>query len=180
MLRLIGYPSDNRSGRKWVVSGHNRRRTCDHLHLNIPSFLAFVPAKKRAAIFLYILQQPLPSMHNLILHWFVTLELVESGEVRVCSYSLSDVMLKYVHFVIGTRTDQRNTAKLSLDTVLTENDAEPKRPVCFNSTRQRHCVPSNRVVGISWHFNCISLSNDFRKVTVITYFVFVLLFVLCQ
>ena len=26
----IGYPGDNRSGRKFVVSGHSRRRTCDY------------------------------------------------------------------------------------------------------------------------------------------------------
>ena len=67
------------------------------LHLNIPSFLAFGPAKKRAAA-LPILQQPLPSMHNIILHvhWFVKLALVESSEARVCSFSISDVMFMFM------------------------------------------------------------------------------------
>ena len=37
------------------------------LHLNIPLCLAFEPAKKRAAV-LPILQQPIPSMDNLIVY----------------------------------------------------------------------------------------------------------------
>ena len=82
------------------------------LPLNIPLFLAFGPAKQRAAV-LPILQQPLPSMHNLILYWFVTLTLVESN----ASLQLFNKRRNaYDHFVIGTRTDPRNTDKLSLDT----------------------------------------------------------------
>ena len=95
MLRSIGYPSDNHSGRKWVDSGHNRRRTCDHSVSTSAfehSFISCLWTCEEAHCCLPILQQPLPSMHNLILHWFVTLASVESSEVRVCSYSLSDVI----------------------------------------------------------------------------------------
>ena len=49
MLRSIGYPSDNRSGRKWVVRVIKDLEPVIIqfllLHLNIPSFLAFGPVK---------------------------------------------------------------------------------------------------------------------------------------
>ena len=125
MLRLNGYPSDNRSGRTWVVSGHNRRRTCDHSVYSAfeHSFISCLRACQEAR-YLPILQQPLPIMHNLILHWFVTLAPVESSEVRVCSYSLSDVMPMAILLSVPKPTHiiQPNC----LDTVLTENDPEPK------------------------------------------------------
>ena len=70
-------------------------------------------------------------MHNLILHWFGTLAPVESGEVRVCSYSLSDIMPMAILLSVPepTHVIQPNCH----DTVLAINDPKPKRSVCFKS-----------------------------------------------
>ena len=56
----------------------------------------------------------------------------------------------YGYFVIGTEREQRNTA---IDTVLAENDPEPKQPVCFNSTG-RDCVFLGTGLAI---FRCITI-----------------------
>ena len=100
-------------------------------------------------------------MHNLILHWFVTLAPVESSEVRVCSYLLSDIMSTAILLSLPEPTPviQLNCH----DTVLTINDPEPKRPVCFNSMGQRLCIPRNWVVCISRYHVCTSMLKDLRK-----------------
>ena len=58
--------------------------------------------------------------------------------MRVCSYSLSDIM----HMAILSSVLERNTA---IGTVLAENDTEPEQLVCFNSVGQRLYVRRNRV-----------------------------------
>ena len=107
------------------------------------SFISCLYTCSEARCYLPILQQPLPSMHYLILHWFVTPAPVESSEVRVCSYSLTDIMSMAILLSVPepTHVIQPNC----LDTVLTENEREPKQSVCFNSTGQRHCIPRNWV-----------------------------------
>ena len=96
-----------------------------------------------------------------ILHWFVTLAPVESSEVRVCSYLLSDVMPMAILLSLPAPTHviQPNY----LDVVLAENDPEPKGSDCFNSTRQKHCNPRKLVVCISRQI-CISAPKVLRKV----------------
>ena len=102
-------------------------------------------------------------MHNLILHWFVTLAPLESSEVRVCSYSLSDVMPMAILLSVPEPTHV--IQPICHDTALAITDPEPKRSVCFNSTGQRHCIPRNGVVCISRYHVCIMLSgeNESRK-----------------
>ena len=67
MLRSISYPSE-RNGSFRVVIDIEPVIIQFLLHLNIPSFLAFGHAKKRAAA-LPILQQPLPSIHYTIIDY---------------------------------------------------------------------------------------------------------------
>ena len=143
MLRSIGYPSDNHSGRKWVDSGHNKRRTCDHSVSTSAfehSFISCLWTCEEAHCCLPILEQPLPSMHNLILHWFVTLASVESSEVRVCSYSLSDVMPMAI--VLSVPEPTHVIQPYCHDTVLAITDPEPKRSV--NANRLITCTENMR------------------------------------
>ena len=154
MLSSIDYPSDNRSGRKWVVLDQYKRRACDHSVSSsafepIPSFLLGA-AKKRAAIVLFC--------SNLFRLYKYTLVLVESSEVRVCSYSLQLFIKRhhaYGYFVISTRSYPRNTV---IDTVLAENGPEPKQSVCFNSTGQRIYVRRNS----SRYYDCVLMPRSER------------------
>ena len=66
----------------------------------------YVVSVWRGFLFLLVLRMGLWHSHGLPYHNFVTLALVESSEVRVCRYSLCDVML----IAILYRTDPRNTA----------------------------------------------------------------------
>ena len=101
-------------------------------------------------------------MHNLILHWFVTLAPVGSSEVRVCSYPLRDVMPMAILLSVPEPTHVIQPS--CLDTVLAENDPEPNRSVCFNSTGQRHCIRRNWVVCISRYHICTLMPNNLGKV----------------
>ena len=166
MLRSIGYQSEG-NGSFRVIIDVEPVIIQFLLHLNIPSFLAFGHAMKHAAA-IPILQQPLPSIHNLILHWFVTLSLVESSEVRACSFSISDVMLMATLSSVPDPTHVIQTNCLSTWS-WPKTTPESKRAVCFNSTGLRHCVPRKQVVGISRCLICISMPNDHRKVTVMVY-----------
>ena len=94
-------------------------------------------------------------MHNLILHWFVTLAPVESSEVRVFSYSLRDVMPMAILLWVpeSIHVIQPNCH----DTVLA------KRHRTKTITGQGNCIPGNLVVYISSYHVCTSMTNDLRK-----------------
>ena len=107
------------------------------LYLNIPSFLAFGPAKMRAAIFLFcsnLFRVRIIHYYTDLLHWRLW-NLV----VRVCSYSLSDVMLMVILSLVPEPTCVIQPNCLS-------TGSWPKRPRTCYQNDQFALIPRDRLV----------------------------------